>query len=72
MNTINWICQSDVLGNDCEPFGLLVGSCNDVQDTSAAAARKDQDSKRGCGSQRCHPQLRSAVLRVSRWLRIKF
>ena len=33
MNTINWICQSDVLGNDCEPFGLLVGSCNDVQDT---------------------------------------
>ena len=55
MNTINSICQSDVLGNDCEPIGLLVGSCNDVQDTSAAAARKDQNSKRGCGSQRCHP-----------------
>ena len=31
-------------------FGLLIESFNNVQDTAAAPARKDQDSKHGFGS----------------------
>ena len=57
---------------DCKPFGLLVGSCNNFQDTSAVLARKDQDSERGFGSQGCHPRLHSTFLGVSRWLHIMF
>ena len=40
--------------------------------SSAAPARKDQDSKRGFGSQRCHSRFHSALLGVLRWLRITY